>query len=158
MRKFIVTCGYLGTLPIAGGTYGSAFAAAVWLALVCWTPISPFMFLAPLIVLSSLLSIWLCPWAEREFGRKDPQAFVLDELAGQWVALLFMPSGIPPIWLGGASFFLFRVFDVAKPFPIRRLERLPAGWGILADDLLAGVYANVALHAAAWGLLALGWI
>ena len=161
MRKFIVTCGYLGTLPIAGGTYGSAFAAGVWLALVHWTQVSPLWFLPPLIVLSVLGCLWLCPWAERHFGKTDPQAFVLDELAGQWLALLFVPvpAGIHPIWIAGASFFLFRVFDVAKPFPIRRLERLkPPGWGIVADDLLAGVYANVVLQLATWGARGIGWI
>ena len=87
------------------------------------------------------------PWAEREFGRRDPQPFVMDEVAGQWVALLALPpSGISPIWFAAGGWFLFRVFDVLKPFPIRKLERLPAGWGIVTDDLMAGVYACVALQ------------
>ena len=161
MRKFVVTCGYLGTLPIAGGTYGSAFAAAVWLALVWPARVQPLWFLPPLIVLSVLGCLRLCAWAEEHFGKSDPQAFVLDELAGQWMALLFVavPVGVHPVWIAGVSFFLFRIFDVAKPFPIRRLERLrPAGWGIVADDLLAGAYANVVLQLGLWAGRWLGWL
>ncbi len=88
-------------------------------------------------------------WAIAEFGRKDPKPFVLDEFAGQWIALMFLP----PVAFSGlfgfgavfaTQFFLFRLFDVLKTPPAAQAERLPAGWGILVDDLVAGVYANLA--------------
>ncbi len=75
---------------------------------------------------------------------------VLDEVAGQWLSLLFVPvgGGWRAVWVTVAAFVLFRAFDILKPPPARQLERLPAGWGILADDLAAGVMANVVLQAA----------
>jgi phosphatidylglycerophosphatase A len=87
--------------------------------------------------------------AEADFGRKDPGQVTLDEWAGQAVALCWLPLGAGPWgWVipAGAAFVAFRFFDIIKPPPIRRLEKLPGGWGIVADDLLAGVYANLALQ------------
>lgn len=88
-------------------------------------------------------------WAIVRFGSKDPRPFVLDEFAGQWIALLILPDlawGDP--WTFGylllGQFILFRIFDVTKLPPARQLERLPAGWGILCDDLMAGIYTNLA--------------
>jgi len=76
--------------------------------------------------------------AARESGRHDPGFVVIDEVAGQWIALLFSPAD----WRHGIiALILFRLFDITKPFPIRRLERLPAGWGIVFDDVAAGLYA-----------------
>jgi len=76
--------------------------------------------------------------AARESGRHDPGFVVIDEVAGQWITLLFSPAD----WRHGiVALILFRLFDITKPFPIRRLERLPAGWGIVFDDVAAGLYA-----------------
>jgi phosphatidylglycerophosphatase A len=76
--------------------------------------------------------------AARESGRHDPGFVVIDEVAGQWITLLFSPAD----WRHGLiALVLFRLFDITKPFPIRRLERLPAGWGIVFDDVAAGLYA-----------------
>lgn len=87
-------------------------------------------------------------WAIERFARKDPKPFVLDEFAGQCLALLALPpladdsgAGLASVLVG--QFLLFRFFDILKPPPARQLERLPEGWGILCDDLMAGVYANV---------------
>jgi len=75
---------------------------------------------------------------ERESGRTDPGFVVIDEVIGQWIALL----GIPFDWRHGLiALVLFRIFDITKPFPVRRLERLPGGWGIVFDDVAAGLYA-----------------
>ena len=75
---------------------------------------------------------------ERESGRTDPGFVVIDEVAGQWIALL----GSPADWRHGViALVLFRLFDITKPFPVRRLERLPGGWGIVFDDVAAGLYA-----------------
>jgi len=76
--------------------------------------------------------------AARESGRHDPGFVVIDEVAGQWITLLFSPAD----WRHGLiALVLFRLFDITKPFPIRRLERLPDGWGIVFDDVAAGLYA-----------------
>lgn len=149
-----VTVGGSGYAPIASGTWGSAAAvlpfAVIWW--ICGTASAPRGVLEGLVVagvlISSVLSVQFGEWAIARFGRKDPGQFVLDEFAGQWVALLLMPIGMTAdLWsfacVVGGQFFLFRVMDVIKPPPARQLERQPAGWGILLDDLFAGAYANI---------------
>jgi len=97
--------------------------------------------------------VLLGPWAERSFGRKDPQVFVLDEAIGYWIAVApFVDS--PRAATVMAGFLLFRCFDILKPWPARRLERLPAGWGVILDDVAAGLYALIGLACAR----ALGWL
>jgi phosphatidylglycerophosphatase A len=90
-------------------------------------------------------TVWWGPWAVQTYGRPDPGQCVSDEAAGQWLALLWMPAAGAPQALGvaGAQFLLFRVLDIIKPPPARQLERLPAGWGILLDDVAAGLLANM---------------
>ncbi|HOB75334.1 MAG TPA: phosphatidylglycerophosphatase A [Phycisphaerae bacterium] len=146
----------LGYAPVASGTFGSAGAIAIaWMA---WTGLhlagyGPYAVHLPLAVLT-LLATWGCvhwgPWAVEFFGKRarkptDPGHVVLDEFAGQWLALLglAMPDWKSALLVLAVQFFLFRVFDVIKPPPANRLERLPFGWGILLDDLAAGVYANL---------------
>jgi phosphatidylglycerophosphatase A len=84
-------------------------------------------------------------WAAEKFGRPDPPQCVSDEAAGQWLALAFLPitSARDLCIVAGMQFVLFRLLDIIKPPPVRQLEKLPAGWGILADDLAAGVLANL---------------
>jgi phosphatidylglycerophosphatase A len=100
------------------------------------------------VLFSSWLSVRWGPWAVARFGKSDPRQFTLDEFAGQWLALVALPIGLnADRWalacvLGG-QFVLFRILDILKPPPARQLEALPAGWGILADDLVAGLYANL---------------
>jgi phosphatidylglycerophosphatase A len=90
------------------------------------------------IVLSIALGVPAATIAARESGRHDPGFVVIDEVAGQWIALL----GSPADWRHGLiALVLFRLFDITKPFPCRRLERLPGGWGIVFDDVAAGLYA-----------------
>ena len=81
----------------------------------------------------------------KSLGKKDPGVVVVDEVVGQWVTLLFLPF-TPAV--AAAGFVLFRVLDVFKPWPARQLESLPDGWGIMSDDVMAGIYANLLLHAA----------
>jgi phosphatidylglycerophosphatase A len=96
-------------------------------------------------ILFSAMNILLAPGAIAEFGNRDPGQFVLDEAAGICLTILFLPIGAG--WSAGislaAAFLAFRVFDITKIPPARQLERLPMGWGILMDDLAAGVYANL---------------
>jgi phosphatidylglycerophosphatase A len=102
----------------------------------------------------SIVCVKFAPAAISATGKKDPGEVVVDEVAGQ--ALTFLPApflfsnttSLSQIWaVAFAGFFLFRLFDTIKPWPARRLEKLPAGWGILADDLMAGIFAAIALSA-----------
>jgi len=114
----------------------SFWAAFAWLA----HP-SPLALLIALLIGIALTLVFGVPAAtivERESGRQDPQFVVIDEVAGQWITLLFTPAD----WRHALiALVLFRLFDIVKPFPVRRLERLPAGWGIVFDDVAAGLYA-----------------
>jgi phosphatidylglycerophosphatase A len=142
MVKFLLSGFGSGWLPLAPGTWGSAVAI-----LMAW----PITFLPPIwhtTVLSLLVVVFL--WigvkgsvqVEHEWG-KDPKQTVIDEMVGIWVTLL----GGPLSWIHLlAAFVLFRVFDIAKPFGIRRLESLGQGWGVMLDDVLAGVYANIVIQ------------
>ena len=142
----VATLGPVGHLPKAPGTWGSA--AAVIVAPFLFLPHSPLVrscILAALFILGSLASTR----AERVFGRKDPGCVVIDEVLGQWIT--YLPFSILPTWQVLAGFLFFRLFDVTKPFPIRRAEHwLPAGWGVMIDDAMAGVYAAAALWGARW--------
>jgi len=149
VRKAVVSLFGLGYLPVAPGTWGSAGAGAVAL-LICLTFGGGSAFHLSMIVLAiaaSVAGIACGPWAVSFYNKPDPKPFVIDEAAGQWLALVWMPIGQAG-WAGvvgivGLQFFLFRIADIVKPPPARQLERLPHGWGIVADDLAAAVYANV---------------
>jgi len=130
-----------GRLKPGPGTWGSAAALALWAAYACLVHPGPAGLAGALgvgIALSLIVGIPAATIVAREAGVEDPQFVVIDEVAGQWVALLFSPAD----WRHGlTAFVLFRLFDMTKPFPIRRLERLPEGWGIVIDDVAAGLYA-----------------
>ena len=130
-----------GYSPLAPGTAGSA------VGLLLYWPLSalgvPVAVAATALV--SLLGVWAATRVARQVGREDPGLVVVDEIVGQWVSLLFLP------WTPGVAilgFFAFRAMDIVKPWPARQLEHLPGGWGIMADDLMAGVYANLLLRVA----------
>jgi phosphatidylglycerophosphatase A len=143
IKKVLSTFFGLGLLPGAPGTYASAAALGAYLALSYLG--APDIIVVALLCAAVALCIWLTPWARDHFGKEDPREFVLDEVAGFFLAMLFVPARAA--WLAGAvGFVLFRFFDIVKPFPIRRAEKAPHNLGIVADDLLAGVYANIALR------------
>jgi len=125
------------------GTAGSLAAAAIWLALgkIVGHHLSMQAFSGVTMVAALVLLLIGTPAATivaRESGRKDPQFVVVDEAVGQWIALFAAPVQWSYALLG---LILFRIFDVWKPFPIRKIEHLPEGWGILFDDVAAGIYA-----------------
>jgi phosphatidylglycerophosphatase A len=113
----------------------------VWVAFARLTHATAHTLLVALIagiVLSIAAGVPAATLVARQAGREDPQMVVIDEVAGQWIALLFSPFD----WKHGLiALILFRVFDVTKPFPARQLENLPEGWGIVFDDVAAGLYA-----------------
>jgi len=150
LAVFLATAGYSGYFPIAPGTVGSAVGLLVYL-LVWWTQ-SPLVEVA-LIAAAFLAGTWAATHAERFFGGIDPGPVVIDEVLGMLVTLAFIPVGIPG---AVAGFFLFRVFDVIKPYPANRLEKFHGGFGIMADDAMAGVYANLSLRLLIWLLPA--WV
>lgn len=156
--RWIATLGGLGDLlPAPGTTAGSAPAAAVWWALAVTLGVSWGLLGATvaLTVAAAVAGTWAADVEARRRGRLDPGPVVIDEVAGQWlcyaVALPFVPTRgmLELTLLTGLGFLLFRVLDVVKPWPVRRLERLPGGIGIMADDLAAGAIAGVLL-AIAW--------
>jgi phosphatidylglycerophosphatase A len=134
-------CGYV---PWAPGTAGAAAALLPAWVLERYTTCGKWS-LALLALLAAPLAVWSSQVAAARLGRKDPGFVVIDEVLGQWVALLGANLGHPVSWL--AAFGLFRLFDIWKPPPCRRLERLAGGWGIVADDVAAGCYAALVL----WG-------
>lgn len=131
-----------GYAPVASGTFGSAAGLVVWYLV----PRSLVAQSIAIIIVFALGS-WSGSVAEEYYGRLDPGQVVIDEVAGMLVTLFLVPAG--RIW-AIVAFFLFRLSDIVKPYPANRLERLPGGVGIMADDVMAGVYANVALRLCMW--------
>lgn len=150
LRKTIVTGLGTGYLPVAPGTWGSLAVCGIFLAAAPFIPAGhPVCMTGTMLIVALLASVGcvaLGRWAEKYFGRKDPSRCTIDEWAGQAIALCAMPGAdslLQRLIIVGVAFVAFRVFDIVKPPPARRLERLPYGWGVLLDDVTAGLYANV---------------
>lgn len=134
---------YSGYAPIAPGTAGSAVTAVAYyylgasLGTLAWVV---------LVATVTAVSVAASEVMSREWG-KDPGRVVADEAAGYLVTVALLPHGF---WTAVAGFVVFRVFDIVKPPPVRQLESLPGGWGIVADDVAAGVYGNLLIRAGLW--------
>lgn len=127
----------VGYIPLAPGTFGSLVGIGVFLLLKSW------MVQVVAIVLITWAGIWAASRVERIFGLKDPGKIVVDEVAGQMIGLLPLSVfAFGKVWII-VSFILFRLFDIFKPYPARRFESLRSGLGVMADDLVAGLYAAV---------------
>ena len=151
LKKAIVTGLGTGYLPVAPGTWGSAAVVGIFLAVAAASDGRAHCVagtMAIVAIVAGVACVALGRFTERAFGRKDPSECTLDEWAGQAVALLCLPiaRGDWRNWLilAGVGFVLFRILDIVKPPPARQLEKLPYGWGVLADDLVAGAYALAA--------------
>ncbi len=129
----------IGYLPIAPGTWGSLIAVVIWFLIIEST--STITFITAIIIIF-ILGVYTSSITERHLAQKDPSIIVIDEWVGQWIALLFVPKSL---LLGLVAFALFRLFDIWKPYPIKLLDKYPKGWGIMLDDVLAGVYALLVL-------------
>ncbi len=125
----------IGYLPIAPGTWGSLAALLIWFVII--GHISSITLIV-LIIIIFILGVSTSSVTERALAKKDPSVIVIDEWVGQWIALLFLPKSL--FW-GLVAFALFRLFDIWKPNPIKTLDNMPSGWGIMLDDVLAGIYA-----------------
>ena len=134
----------IGRLRPGPGTWGSLAAVLIWLGVSRFLqPAWQTPALAALAVIATAIGIPAATAAAQASGVKDPQFVVIDEVAGQWITLLFAPVAWKTLLAG---FILFRGFDIVKPPPVRQLEKLPAGTGIVLDDVAAGVYALVVMQ------------
>lgn len=138
-----------GFAPKAPGTFGSAVGLLLWWLL----PASPVVQFVAIVVVFAV-GAWSGSMAERHFGKSDPGQVVIDEVLGQLITMWMNPVG----W-GGAllGFLLFRLMDIVKPYPANRLEALHGGLGIMADDAMAGIYANLALRLLLAAAVAMHW-
>jgi phosphatidylglycerophosphatase A len=159
MQRLIASCFGLGWLPIAPGTWGSMPVVIIF-ALLCAGGASVETINVLMIGLALIGSVVCVRFASASIaatGSSDPREVVMDEFAGQAIAFIGIAAIRPSEMLVATvlGFLLFRFFDIFKPWPIRKLELLPGGWGILADDLLAGVYAAIVFQFCAFiGLIA----
>jgi phosphatidylglycerophosphatase A len=135
--KLLASVGGVGYCPVAPGTAGSAAALLAYLALPLHAGIQ-----AAVIAVVTFVGLWASSAVAAQAGDHDPSEVVIDEAAGLLIACFLVPKSIRAL---AAAFLLFRLFDVGKWFPMKQLERLPGGWGIMADDLAAGLLARLVL-------------
>ena len=144
--RFVATVGFSGYSPVAPGTVGSLIAAVAFRYLFPKDP----RFLAAVVACAFGLGCWASTRVERSKG-KDPSVVNIDEAEGMWLSVAFFPQAAAWPWLA-VAFLVFRLFDILKPFPANVSQRLPGGFGIMADDLVAGLYTNLVLRMAAWAV------
>ncbi len=140
LALLLATCANIGRIPFAPGTFGSVPGLLLW-----WLCRSTGIELIEGMVI--IIVFWVGAWAatvtERYYGVKDPGVIVIDEVLGMMVTLAFVPVGPWGILLG---FLIFRFMDVVKPFPARMMENLPDGFGVIADDFVAGIWGNLLMR------------
>ncbi len=141
--KFLGSCAGLGFFPFAPGTLTSLVAAIFFAAVPSLLQLE---IAIPAIVVVFAAGLWSAGVMEEIYGHDPPQV-TIDEVAGQWVALLLLPAGWFPVLLGFAA---FRFFDILKPEPVNIAQMLTGGWGVMVDDLLAGIYANLSVRIVLW--------
>lgn len=145
LPKLLATSFGAGFLPVAPGTWGALVAIVLWLPLYIWaTPAVTVTVTVSAAVVYFIVGTWASTIAERYWG-KDPVVACADETVGQWISLIPVTC-LCPWWEILISFGLFRFFDIFKPLGIRSMEKLPGGYGMMADDILSGVYAAVLIY------------
>lgn len=159
MRKIFIllgTMGGVGYVPILPGTAGTGIGVIIYLIFSKISKVFPGPFLEPLIYLIILLvfigaGVWISGRCNQYFKGNDNSSIVIDEVGGFLITMFALPFSMRFLLLG---FILFRTFDIAKPFKIEKIQKLPGGWGIMADDIAAGILANLVLQASR---MMLGW-
>ncbi|HCV44041.1 MAG TPA: phosphatidylglycerophosphatase A [Bacteroidetes bacterium] len=161
--NIIATGFFSGYIPWASGTFGTIVGILIYLLPSTESP----AVLSAMIIVGLFTGVWTSGRVADIVGHKltrsaelakatfqpgeheaaDPSIVVIDEIVGMWIALLFVPKTIVAVVI---AFFAFRAFDIVKPPPARQLERIPNGWGIMLDDVVAGVYANIAIQICLW--------
>lgn len=139
--KFFATSGFVGFAPYAPGTFGTLVGVLIYLLFIKITQ-SQFIFLV-FSIIYFIISIFISNRAEKLYGLKDCQRIVCDETSGFFFSILFIPCTIRNIIF---AFLIFRIFDVVKPYPIRKLQNIRGGLGIMLDDLLSAIYTNIVLQ------------
>jgi len=140
IAEFVGTVAYSGKLPVAPGTWGSLVALLVWYFIKpnitdpFFLLINGIIFFVGIVVSEILIEAW---------DNSDPKAVVIDEWVGMWIALIFVPRSI--VW-GTVAFFLFRLFDIWKPGPVKMMDNLHSAIGVMMDDVIAGIFALWAVH------------
>ncbi|HPL51816.1 MAG TPA: phosphatidylglycerophosphatase A [Candidatus Cloacimonas sp.] len=140
---FLATLCGIGFIPVMPGTFGSLLAYGIYM-LFSGSPFQgkALFYALPALIVLCLIAVFLSTKAEKTLGR-DNGSIVIDEFCGYYVSVLFLPHS----WLIGLyAFALFRVFDIAKPFPIKKVQELPGGWGVVTDDIIAGIYTNILIQ------------
>jgi phosphatidylglycerophosphatase A len=145
----IATCGYVGYAPLAPGTFGSAAGVALFYLVRATGSI---VVEAAVVIAVLAIGLWSATAAEEHFGGIDPGPVVIDEVAGMLITMLFLPLNGLGVFV---AFLVFRVLDVVKPWPAARLEHLPGGLGVMADDTMVAIYGNLLMRGGI--LLAPGW-
>jgi phosphatidylglycerophosphatase A len=140
---FVATCAHVGYAPVAPGTFGSLLALVLYYLIRRQQSTAIELGAIAVIV---IIGLWSATEAEHHFGGIDPGPVVIDEVVGMLITLALHPVNIRGAIIG---FFIFRVLDIVKPWPARRLELLPGGFGVVLDDVMAGVYGNLIV----WGLV-----
>jgi phosphatidylglycerophosphatase A len=137
---FLTATGFgMGYSPIAPGTAGSLLASIFAYFILSGDAV----LLSIMTFLFFFIGVYSSTYVEKDLSREDPSIVVVDEMVGMWISLIF----IPPLWWKYLiAFTLFRFFDIIKPFPVNKLQNLPEGWGIMLDDVGAGIYALLATH------------
>jgi phosphatidylglycerophosphatase A len=138
--KFLASGAFLGYLPQAPGTFGTLWGIPLFYWISRYSPEVQI----GIQVLFILVAVYLSGRAAQAWGEKDPSRVVVDETVGYLAAVCWLPFTWFTVW---GAFFIFRILDIFKPFPIRKIDReLPGGWGIVLDDVLAGIYSNILLR------------
>jgi len=136
--QLMATGFFSGYAPFAPGTAGSIVGLAIYLLPHFEAPLVSFCAIAAMFFVGGMVSTRM----EESYG-KDPSIVVIDEVVGMWITLFLLPKSAAACIIG---FVLFRIFDIVKPPPARTIESLPGGWGIMLDDVVAAIYANLLTH------------
>lgn len=139
IEKLLGSGFYTGFIPFAPGTFASLAALIIY-----YIPgFESWFILIPAVIIFTFYGFFVGNKFEAFFGKKDPSECTIDEFAGMWISLLFLPKYLSISFL---VFIIWRILDIFKPFPARKLEKLKGGFGIMIDDIIAGIYSAVIVH------------